>query len=128
MRDQWLGALYAPPRARDALLALAAFEHEIRRAGSQPRDPNLAALRLAWWRDVIRGERQDEAAGNPTSLALLSAIDDCRLPRPEFEAMLDARLDEIVPPDAFASPSSTPSPMEAKAPGSGSPRGFAARA
>ena len=100
-RDQWLGALYAEPAARDGLLALAAFDHEIRQARMRARDPNLAALRLAWWRGVVEGERRAEAAGNPTAVALLSAIDVYSLPRVEFEGMLDAQLEEIDPPHGF---------------------------
>ncbi|HKN29426.1 MAG TPA: squalene/phytoene synthase family protein [Roseiarcus sp.] len=100
-RDQWLGALYAPPECRDALLALAAFDHEIRQARRRARDPNLAALRLAWWRGVIRSERDAEAAGNPTAFALMSAVEGFSLPRDELEAMLDARLEELVPSEDF---------------------------
>ncbi len=100
-RDQWLGALYAPAERRDALFALAAFDHEIRQARLRARDPNLAALRLAWWRGVIDGERNAEAAGNPTALALTSAVEGFSLPRDELEAMLDARLEELIPSEGF---------------------------
>ena len=100
-RDQWLGALYAEASARDALNALAAFDHEIRHALSRARDPNLAAMRLAWWRGAVAGERQDEAAGNPVALALSAAIEGYALPVASFEAMLDARLQEIAPQDDF---------------------------
>ena len=92
VRDQWLGSLYAAPSARDALLALASFDYEIGQARFRARDPNLAAIRLAWWREVARGERDDEAAGNPVALALRSAIDAFALPRDRLEAMIDARL------------------------------------
>jgi len=100
-RDQWLGSLYAPPEARDALLALAAFDHEIRQARARARDPTLAALRLSWWRGVGRGDREAEAAGNPTALALLSAIAAFSLPPAELEAMLDGRIEELVSPSRF---------------------------
>jgi 15-cis-phytoene synthase len=100
-RDQWLGSLYASPSARDALLALACFDHEIRQAPLRARDPNLAAIRLAWWRDVVGAERDAEAAGSPVALALRSAIDAFALPRDRLEAMLDARLQEIAPQDDF---------------------------
>jgi 15-cis-phytoene synthase len=100
-RDQWLGALYAPAERRDALFALAAFDHEIRQARLRARDPNLAALRLAWWRGVVVGERNAEAAGNPTALALTSAVEGFSLPRAELEAMLDARLEELIPSEGF---------------------------
>ena len=89
------------PGARDALLALACFDYEIRQAPLRARDPNLAAIRLAWWRDVVRAERDAEAAGSPVALALRSAIDAFALPRDRLEAMLDARLQEIAPQDDF---------------------------
>ena len=100
-RDQWLGALYASETARDALLALASFDTEIRHALARARDPNLAAMRLSWWRGVIVGERREEAAGSPVALALRAAIDAYALPGAWLEAMLDARLQEIAPQDDF---------------------------
>lgn len=100
-RDQWLGALYAPPDRRGALMALASFDVEIRQARLRARDPNLAALRLAWWRGVVRGERDEEAAGNPVAVALRAAIDAFALPSEALEAMLDAKLQEIAPQDDF---------------------------
>ena len=100
-RDQWLGALYASAGARGPLFALASFDHEIRHALKRARDPNPMAIRLAWWREVISGERQAEAAGNPVALALRAAIEAHALPRAWLEAMLDARLQEIAPQDDF---------------------------
>ena len=91
-RDQWLGALYASEEARGALFALASFDYEIRHALKRARDPNLAAIRLAWWREAIAGERPAEAAGNPVALALRAAIDAYALPQAWLDAMLDARL------------------------------------
>lgn len=100
-RDQWLGALYAGAEAQGALFALASFDYEIRHALKRARDPNLIAIRLAWWREVISGERQGEAAGNPVALALRTAIDAYALPQAWLEAMLDARLQEIAPQEDF---------------------------
>jgi 15-cis-phytoene synthase len=100
-RDQWLGSLYAETSARHGLAALAAFDAEIRHALKRARDPNPAAMRLAWWREVIAGERPDEAAGNPVALALGAAIEAYALPRAWLDAMLDARLQEIAPQDDF---------------------------
>jgi phytoene synthase len=100
-RDQWLSALYASANARRALFALASFEYEIRHALKRAHNPTLAAIRLAWWREAISGERQAEAAGNPVTLALLAAIEDYALPQVWLEAMLDARLHEIAPDDDF---------------------------
>jgi 15-cis-phytoene synthase len=101
-RDQWLSALYASASAQGALFALASFDYEIRQAPKRARDPNLTAIRLAWWRETISGERQAEAAGNPVALALLAAIDAYTLPRARLEAMLDARLQAMAPQDDFS--------------------------
>jgi phytoene synthase len=98
-RDQWLGALYASANAHGALFALASFDYEIRHALIRAHNPTLAAIRLAWWREAISGQRGAEAAGNPVTLALLAAIEDYALPRASLEAMLDARLQEIDPQD-----------------------------
>ncbi len=100
-RDQWLGALYASPIARDHLMALASFEVEIREAINRARDMNVAAIRLSWWREVARGARREEAAGSPVALALQAAIEANALPVEWLEAMLDARLQEIAPQDDF---------------------------
>ncbi len=100
-RDQWLGALFAPARSRDALCALACFDHEIRQARLRARDPHLVAIRLAWWREAVLGGREAEAAGSPVALALRAAIGAFALPSEPIEAMLDARLTEIAPPDVF---------------------------
>lgn len=100
-RDQWLGALYAPAASRDALFALASFDHEIRQARWRARDPNLAALRLAWWREAALGANGAEAGGSPGALALRAAIAAFALPAEAIEAMLDARLTEIAPPRDF---------------------------
>ncbi len=100
-RDQWLGALYAPAASRNALYALACFDHEIRQARARARDPNLAAIRIAWWRETALGGREGEAAGSPVLLALRAAIEAFALPPALIEAMTEARLIEIAPPDAF---------------------------
>lgn|GEM_PF-760463 len=100
-RDQWLGALYASEEARDALFALACFDIEIRQALTRAHNPTLAAIRLAWWREAIAGERTQEAAGNPVTLALGAAIDAFALPQSWLEAMIDARLQEIAPQEDF---------------------------
>lgn len=100
-RDQWLGALYANANARGALFALASFDYEIRHALRRAHNPTLAAIRLAWWREAVSGERRAEAEGNPVTLALLAAIDAYALPLASLEAMLDARLREIAPDEEF---------------------------
>ena len=78
-----------------------ASTHEIRQALKRAHNPSLAAIRLAWWREAIAGERRDEAAGSPVALALSAAIDAYALPKAWLEAMLDARFKEIAPERDF---------------------------
>ena len=100
-RDEWLGALYAEPERRDGLIALAAFDREIRQARFRARDPNLVAMRLAWRREVLRGGRFEEGSGDPVMLALGAAVKAYALPLADIEAMLDARLQELAPQEDF---------------------------
>ena len=58
-------------------------------------------MRLAWWRATSPANGRTRAAGSPVALALSAAIDAYALPRAFFEAMLDARLQEIAPQDDF---------------------------
>ena len=73
----------------------------IRQAAARARDPDLAAIRLSWWRGAVRGERDDEAAGSQVALALGAAIETFALPRVLVETMIDARLQELAPQEDF---------------------------
>jgi phytoene synthase len=91
-RDEWLAALFAPEAARPGLHALSAFEHELRQIRERARDPHAAALRLAWWREVVLGERDEEAAGSPVAAAIIEAAKTYALPKAGLEALTDAAL------------------------------------
>ena len=100
-RDQWLGALYASDDSRNALFALAAFDHQVRQTRLRARDPQLAAIRLAWWREAALGGRDAEAAGSPVAMAMRAAVVAFALPAELIEAMADAGLTEFAPQDPF---------------------------
>jgi phytoene synthase len=59
--DRFLCLLFAPPARRDALLALAAFNHELARAREAATNPIAALIRLQWWREAV----EEAAAGKP---------------------------------------------------------------
>ncbi len=73
-RDRFLAALFAPAEARDALLALYAFNIEITRVRDVAREPLAGEIRLQWWSEVVAGERGEEAGANPVAAALLLAM------------------------------------------------------
>jgi len=100
-RDEWLGALYAPDGSRTALIALTAFDHQIRQTRLRTRDPRLAAMRLAWWREAALGDRDAEAAGSPVAMAMRAAVEAFALPAELLEAMADAQAIAFAPEDPF---------------------------
>jgi 15-cis-phytoene synthase len=85
--DRFLAALFAPARARETLLLLAAFNHELARAREVASQPTLALIRLQWWREVVEGTRRRHEVAGP----LGEALDAGRLHAPDLAAMIDAR-------------------------------------
>jgi NADH dehydrogenase [ubiquinone] 1 alpha subcomplex assembly factor 6 len=79
--DRFLVSLLMPERARPALWALYAFNHEISRTREVVTDTRLGLIRLQWWREALG------AGGNPV-------IDELRrydLPRDVLEHLIYAR-------------------------------------
>jgi len=70
--DRFLTALFAPPRCRDALLTLYAFDHELARAREVTSEPHLVLIRLHWWREVVEGERRRHEVATPLTTLLES--------------------------------------------------------
>ena len=83
-RDRFLSSLFAPGELRGALHALYAFNVEIARVRDVAREPLPGEIRLQWWRDVVGGERGEEAAANPVASALLAVIARHELARAEL--------------------------------------------
>lgn len=73
-RDRWLATLFAPPDKREALYALYAFAIEIGRVRDVAREPMPGEIRLQWWREVLEGKRDGEAAAHPVAAALLAGL------------------------------------------------------
>jgi phytoene/squalene synthetase len=98
-RDRFLAALFAPEPARSDLLALLAFDHELARTRIVTREPLLARIRLAWWREAAV-----EAAGvgrprdQPIVDALAEAVRRQGLARDALVALVDAREEEVEGP------------------------------
>jgi 15-cis-phytoene synthase len=82
-RDRYLSSLFAPEEKRPHLLALYAFNAEVRRIRDQVSDPNIGMIRLQWWRDTIES---GVGGGHPVAGALMSAIAEGGLPK---QALLD---------------------------------------
>ncbi len=90
-RDRFLAALFAPVQHRDALLALYAFNIEVARVREVAREALPGEIRLQWWREVLSGERGEEAGANPVAAALLTTMERHRLPTAKLRELVEAR-------------------------------------
>jgi phytoene synthase len=73
-RDRYLATLFAPAEHRDALFSLYAFNVEIARVRELAREPMPGEIRLQWWREMLSGERDGEAAAHPVAAALRETL------------------------------------------------------
>ncbi len=94
--ERWRAAMTAPLEKRAGLMALYAFNLEIARAPWVTSEPMLAEIRLRWWTDAI-AEIYDGAPPRRHEIVqpLAEAIQAANLPRPRFEAMIEARVQDI---------------------------------
>lgn len=90
-RDRFLAALFAPAVHRHYLYALYAFDLEISGLVRRLREPLAGELRLQWWREVLQGERAEEARGHPLVCALQSTMTQSALDASSLGVFLDAR-------------------------------------
>ncbi|HET9902437.1 MAG TPA: squalene/phytoene synthase family protein [Xanthobacteraceae bacterium] len=90
-KDRFLAALFASPERRPLLYALYAFDLELADVGRKVREPMAGEIRLQWWRDVLAGERDGEAAAAPVAAALLGTLGAVNVPRQALLSAIDAR-------------------------------------
>jgi phytoene synthase len=93
--DRYYTALFAPADRRKSLFALYAFHHEIARVAESARDPMMHAIRLQWWREAVEGAREGKPRQHQTVTALAGLFAQHDLPPELFEAMIDAREDDM---------------------------------
>jgi len=89
-RDRYLATLFAPAKQRDALNALYAFNIEIARVREKAREPMPGEIRLQWWREVLSGERDGEAAAHPVAAALRETLARYNIATDRLIALIDA--------------------------------------
>lgn len=73
-RDRYLSTLFAPADKREALFGLYAFAIEVGRVRDVAREPMPGEIRLQWWREVLEGQRDGEAAAHPVASALTAGL------------------------------------------------------
>jgi len=68
--DRWFCTLFAPGGKREGLWLLYAFNHELARAREVGREPMMALVNLAWWREVVEGAQREHEVAGPLGAAL----------------------------------------------------------
>lgn len=95
-RERFLSALFAPADRRRQLFALYAFDLEIERVPDAVHEPMAGEIRFQWWREVLEGERKEEAAANPVAAALLDMIHESGADARILVGVIDARQFDLL--------------------------------
>lgn len=93
--ERYAATLFVVPRARRPLLALAAFNVELRRIRDHVSQPLPGEIRLQWWRDLIDGDARGSVEANPVAAELMAAVSNHDLPRSELSRLVDARVFDL---------------------------------
>lgn len=95
--DRWLASRFiADVKAREDVIALYAFDHELSKIPDIASDPIMREIRLTWWVEVL-----DEifdgrpVRKHPVTLALAKAIERRKIPREQFDAILEPRFENV---------------------------------
>ncbi|WP_349364521.1 MAG: phytoene/squalene synthase family protein [Roseitalea porphyridii] len=94
-RERYLSVLFAPEDKRAALATLYLFNAETARLRDIVSEPLPGEIRLQWWREVIDGDRAEEAGQHPLAAPLLETIDRYDLPATAFDNLLEARIFDL---------------------------------
>lgn len=96
-RDRFQTALFASPPARDALIALYAFDCELARIRHVVSQPMAGLIRLQWWRDALEGIAAGRPPGQPVARALHASWPLIAPHAATLEAAITARETELEP-------------------------------
>src|SRR5690242_6182310 len=97
-RDRFQTVLFAPPRRREALFALYAFNYEVARVREAVREPMLGRIRLQWWREAVGSAFAGGAVRRHDVAEGLSAAIRAHCPaRSRFDRLIDARESDLDP-------------------------------
>jgi phytoene synthase len=90
-RDRYLASLVLPPKEREAVTALYAFNADVASIRGRAREPAAGEIRLQWWRDALTSEGHGAVRQNPLAAALLDIVAEYALPLPPLTRLLTAR-------------------------------------
>jgi len=92
--DRWLASRFiADPALRADVIAVYAFDNELRRIPQLVTEPLMAEIRLTWWREGVEAIAAGGAPrGHPVLVALADMLARHPLAAPSLAAMAQARL------------------------------------
>lgn len=93
--DRYLSALFAPAAQRPLLFALYAFNHELAHIGETVKEPMVADIRLAWWREAVEGACDGTPRNHDVVRGLAELFARTGAPLEPFEAMIMARRFDV---------------------------------
>jgi phytoene synthase len=86
-------AFFAPAAVRADLMALYAFDLELRRIRNLVTEPLAGHMRFAWWRDQLNRIPEGRPLDSPIGRALAAATQ--KLPLDLLQAVVDARAEDL---------------------------------
>ncbi len=96
-RDRYLTSMFAPPKERQALLDLYAFNIEVARIREATSEPLIGQMKLEWWRDIVAAlyEGKEVPKGNPVVEGLQEIVNSHDLSRAHFDEFLTHRAEDL---------------------------------
>lgn len=88
--DLHVASFFVPARHREAVHALMRFAVELGRVASQVKEPMIAQIRYAWWREQVAALWEGRAVAAPSVRGLAEVVEAHGLSRAVFDAMIDA--------------------------------------
>lgn len=88
--DLHVASFFVPVARREDVLALMRLSVELGRVASQVKEPLIAQIRYAWWREQVAALFEGRAVASPVVQALVPVASRHSLPRAVFDAMIDA--------------------------------------
>ncbi|WP_170240949.1 phytoene/squalene synthase family protein [Rhodoligotrophos appendicifer] len=90
-KDRFLAALFADDEKRPSLLALYAFDIELRRIRDLVSEPMLGEIRLQWWADALDRSFNGATGDHPVLEALAPALSSGAIGRTGPANLIEAR-------------------------------------
>ena len=95
--DLHVASFFIPAGRREDVLALMRLSVELARVASQVKEPMIAQIRYAWWREQVAALFEGRTVASPVVQALDAVASRHALPRAVFDAIIDAHGLECEP-------------------------------